>query len=589
MPPQLKAEMNVMPKVVQGDLESLSPEARDFIETNAKLCQPECIHICDGSEEENKKILDIMVEQGMIKKLNKYENCWLALTDPRDVARIESKTVIITQEQRDTTPMPKTGTSQLGRWMSEEDFEKAFNTRFPGCMQGRTMYVIPFSMGPIGSPLSKIGIELTDSPYVVASMRIMTRMGTDVLKALGNGEFVKCLHSVGCPLPLKEPLINNWPCNPELTLIAHLPDRREIISFGSGYGGNSLLGKKCFALRIASRLAKEEGWLAEHMLILGITNPEGKKKYFAAAFPSACGKTNLAMMNPSLPGWKIECVGDDIAWMKFDEQGNLRAINPENGFFGVYWEGIDEPLPAGVTVTSWKNKDWTPDNGEPCAHPNSRFCSPARQCPIMDPAWESPEGVPIEGIIFGGRRPAGVPLVYEAFNWKHGVFVGAAMRSEATAAAEHKGKIIMHDPFAMRPFFGYNFGKYLAHWLSMAHRPAAKLPRIFHVNWFRKDSQGKFLWPGFGENSRVLEWMFNRIEGKASAKPTAIGYIPTDAALNLKGLEDVNLTELFDISKEFWEKEVEEIKQYFEVQVNADLPYEIERELLALEMRIKQL
>ncbi|NWV57560.1 PCKGC protein, partial [Daphoenositta chrysoptera] len=622
MPPQLKAEMNVLPKVVQGDLESLSPEAREFIETNAKLCQPECIHICDGSEEENKKILDIMVEQGMIKKLNKYENCWLALTDPRDVARIESKTVIITQEQRDTTPMPKTGTSQLGRWMSEEDFEKAFNTRFPGCMQGRTMYVIPFSMGPIGSPLSKIGIELTDSPYVVASMRIMTRMGTDVLKALGNGEFVKCLHSVGCPLPLKEPLINNWPCNPELTLIAHLPDRREIISFGSGYGGNSLLGKKCFALRIASRLAKEEGWLAEHMLILGITNPEGKKKYFAAAFPSACGKTNLAMMNPSLPGWKIECVGDDIAWMKFDEQGNLRAINPENGFFGVapgtsvktnpnaiktifkntiftnvaetsdggvYWEGIDEPLPAGVTVTSWKNKDWTPDNGEPCAHPNSRFCSPARQCPIMDPAWESPEGVPIEGIIFGGRRPAGVPLVYEAFNWKHGVFVGAAMRSEATAAAEHKGKIIMHDPFAMRPFFGYNFGKYLAHWLSMAHRPAAKLPRIFHVNWFRKDSQGKFLWPGFGENSRVLEWMFNRIEGKASAKPTAIGYIPTDAALNLKGLEDVNLTELFDISKEFWEKEVEEIKQYFEVQVNADLPYEIERELLALEMRIKQL
>lgn len=611
-----------MSKVIQGDLESLPPQVREFIESNDKLCQPESIHICDGSEEENKKILDIMVEQGMIKKLSKYENCWLALTNPRDVARIESKTVIITQEQRDTIPIPKTGSSQLGRWMSEEDFEKAFNTRFPGCMQGRTMYVIPFSMGPIGSPLAKIGIELTDSPYVVASMRIMTRMGTAALKALGNGEFVKCLHSVGCPLPLKEPLINNWPCNPELTLIAHLPDRREIISFGSGYGGNSLLGKKCFALRIASRIAKEEGWLAEHMLILGITNPEGEKKYFAAAFPSACGKTNLAMMNPSLPGWKIECVGDDIAWMKFDEQGNLRAINPENGFFGVapgtsiktnpnaiktifkntiftnvaetsdggvYWEGIDEPLPPGVTLTSWKNKDWTPDNGEPCAHPNSRFCTPASQCPIMDPAWESPEGVPIEGIIFGGRRPAGVPLVYEAFNWQHGVFIGAAMRSEATAAAEHKGKIIMHDPFAMRPFFGYNFGKYLAHWLSMAHRPAAKLPRIFHVNWFRKDSQGKFLWPGYGENSRVLEWMFNRIQGKASAKPTAIGYIPADTALNLKGLEDINLTELFNISKEFWEKEVEEIKQYFEGQVNADLPYEIERELLALEMRIKQL
>ncbi|XP_015737576.1 phosphoenolpyruvate carboxykinase, cytosolic [GTP] [Coturnix japonica] len=622
MPPELKAEVNVMPKVIQGDLESLPPQVREFIESNAKLCQPESIHICDGSEEENKKILDIMVEQGMVRKLSKYENCWLALTDPRDVARIESKTVIITQEQRDTIPIPKTGTSQLGRWMSEEDFEKAFNIRFPGCMQGRTMYVIPFSMGPIASPLAKIGIELTDSPYVVASMRIMTRMGTAVLKALGTGEFVKCLHSVGCPLPLKEPLINNWPCNPELTLIAHLPDRREIISFGSGYGGNSLLGKKCFALRIASRIAKEEGWLAEHMLILGITNPEGEKKYFAAAFPSACGKTNLAMMNPSLPGWKIECVGDDIAWMKFDEQGNLRAINPENGFFGVapgtsvktnpnaiktifkntiftnvaetsdggvYWEGIDEPLPPGVTLTSWKNKDWTPDNGEPCAHPNSRFCTPATQCPIMDPAWESPEGVPIEGIIFGGRRPTGVPLVYEAFNWQHGVFIGAAMRSEATAAAEHKGKIIMHDPFAMRPFFGYNFGKYLAHWLSMAHRPAAKLPRIFHVNWFRKDSQGKFLWPGYGENSRVLEWMFNRIQGKASAKTTAIGYIPADTALNLKGLEDINLTELFNISKEFWEKEVEEIKQYFEGQVNADLPYEIEREMLALEMRIKQL
>ncbi|XP_024057472.1 phosphoenolpyruvate carboxykinase, cytosolic [GTP] [Terrapene carolina triunguis] len=622
MTPQLKTRLNIIPRLIQGDLKSLSQEVRYFIESNAKLCQPARIHICDGSEEENKNILDIMVEQGMIKRLKKYENCWLALTDPRDVARIESKTVIITQEQRDTIPIPKTGTSQLGHWMSEEDFEKAFNVRFPGCMKGRTMYVIPFSMGPIGSPLCKFGIELTDSPYVVASMRIMTRMGTAVLEALGNGEFVKCLHSVGCPFPLKKPLVNNWPCNPDLTLIAQIPDRREIISFGSGYGGNSLLGKKCFALRIASRIAKEEGWLAEHMLILGITNPEGEKKYFTAAFPSACGKTNLAMMNPTLPGWKIECVGDDIAWMKFDEQGNLRAINPENGFFGVapgtsvktnpnaiktihkntiftnvaetsdggiYWEGIDEPLAPGVTLTSWKNKKWTPGNGETCAHPNSRFCTPASQCPIIDPAWESPEGVPIEGIIFGGRRPAGVPLVYEALSWQHGVFIGAAMRSEATAAAEHKGKIIMHDPFAMRPFFGYNFGKYLAHWLSMAHRPAAKLPKIFHVNWFRKDKQGKFLWPGYGENSRVLEWMFNRIRGEADAKRTAIGYIPADAALNLKGLEGIDMTELFDVSKEFWEKEVMEIKKYFEEQVNADLPYEIEREVLALEQRIKQL
>ncbi|XP_044519775.1 phosphoenolpyruvate carboxykinase, cytosolic [GTP] [Gracilinanus agilis] len=622
MAPQIHNNVNHAAQVVQGSLDALPQEVRDFVESNAQLCQPDKIHICDGSEEENKNIIDCMVEQGMIKKLKKYDNCWLALTDPKDVARIESKTVIITQEQRDTVPIPKTGISQLGRWMSEEDFEKAFSARFPGCMKGRTMYVIPFSMGPIGSPLSKIGIELTDSPYVVASMKIMTRMGTPVLEALGNGEFVKCLHSVGCPLPLKKPLVNNWACNPELTLIAHIPDRREIISFGSGYGGNSLLGKKCFALRIASRIAKEEGWLAEHMLILGITNPEGKKKYFAAAFPSACGKTNLAMMNPTLPGWKVECVGDDIAWMKFDEQGNLRAINPENGFFGVapgtsvktnpnaiktiqkntiftnvaetsdggvYWEGIDEPLGPGVTLTSWKNKEWTPEDGEPCAHANSRFCTPANQCPIIDPAWESPEGVPIEGIIFGGRRPAGIPLVYESINWQHGVFVGASMRSEATAAAEHKGKVIMHDPFAMRPFFGYNFGKYLAHWLSMAQRPAAKLPKIFHVNWFRKDKEGKFLWPGYGENSRVLEWIFNRINGEDNAKLTPIGYIPSEDAFNLKGLTDINMAELFNISKEFWEKEVEDIEKYFEEQVNTDLPYEIEREVVALKQRISQM
>ncbi|KAK2504578.1 hypothetical protein MC885_016071 [Smutsia gigantea] len=653
MPPQLQNGLNFSAKVIQGTLDSLPQTVREFVENSAKLCQPDHIHICDGSEEENRQLLDHMEEHGMVKRLKKYNNCWLALTDPRDVARIESKTVIITQEQRDTVPIPKTGLSQLGRWMSEEDFEKAFNARFPGCMAGRTMYVIPFSMGPLGSPLSKIGIELTDSPYVVASMRIMTRMGTPILEALGDGEFVKCLHSVGCPLPLKKPLVNNWACNPELTLIAHLPDRREIISFGSGYGGNSLLGKKCFALRMASRLAKEEGWLAEHMLILGITDPEGQKKYFAAAFPSACGKTNLAMMSPTLPGWKIECVGDDIAWMKFDQQGNLRAINPENGFFGVapgtsvktnpnairtiqqntiftnvaatsdggiYWEGIDQPLAPGVRVTSWRNKEWTPEDGklplvvvvlhptgatclgqmlrglsalpvvgEPCAHPNSRFCTPASQCPIIDPAWEDPQGVPIEGIIFGGRRPAGVPLVYEALSWQHGVFIGAAMRSEATAAAEHRGKVIMHDPFAMRPFFGYNFGKYLAHWLSMAQRPAAKLPKIFHVNWFRKDKEGKFLWPGFGENSRVLEWMFHRIDGEGGAKLTAIGYIPEGDSLDLKGLGGVSLEELFDISKEFWEKEVEDVHKYLEEQVNADLPYEIEREILALKQRISQM
>ncbi|KAG7478225.1 hypothetical protein MATL_G00078380 [Megalops atlanticus] len=623
MPPQLPSQNQASPHVVHGDLASLSPALREFIESSMSLCQPDALHICDGSEEENSAILALLEEQGMIKRLPKYENCWLARTDPGDVARVESKTVIVTQDQRDTIPSPRGGgVSQLGRWMSQEEFDKAMNQRFPGCMKGRTMYVIPYSMGPVGSPLSKIGVELTDSPYVVASMRVMTRMGKAVLEALGNGDFVRCLHSVGCPLPLKKPLVNNWPCSPELTLVAHIPDRRQIVSFGSGYGGNSLLGKKCFALRIASRIAKEEGWLAEHMLILGITSPEGRKKYIAAAFPSACGKTNLAMLCPALPGWKVECVGDDIAWMKFDEEGNLRAINPENGFFGVapgtsaktnpnamatickntiftnvaetsdggvYWEGMDQKLPEGVTLTSWKNKPWTPEDGEPCAHPNSRFCTPASQCPIIDPQWESPEGVPIEAIIFGGRRPQGVPLVYEAFNWQHGVFVGAAMRSEATAAAEHKGKVIMHDPFAMRPFFGYNFGRYLAHWLSMEQRPRAKLPKIFHVNWFRKSQSGGFLWPGLGENIRVLEWIFRRLDGEAEAVPSAVGYLPAGGALNLKGLGQVNLEELFGLSREFWEQEVQEIRAYFQTQVNDDLPVEVERQLELLEQRVQQL
>ncbi|TNN37769.1 Phosphoenolpyruvate carboxykinase, cytosolic [GTP] [Liparis tanakae] len=456
MAPQLSSQNQKGPRVLRGDLGALSAAVKEFVDANVSLCQPDFLHICDGSAEENEAILTQLEEQGTIKKLRKYENCWLARTDPRDVARVESKTVIVTRDQRDTVPTPlEGGVSQLGRWMSPEEFDKSMTQR----------------MGPVGSPLSKIGVELTDSPYVVASMRVMTRMGDAVLSALGTGEFVRCLHSVGCPLPLKKPLVNNWPCNPEQTLIAHIPDGRQIVSFGSGYGGNSLLGKKCFALRIASRIAKEEGWLAEHMLILGVTNPAGEKKYMAAAFPSACGKTNLAMLSPTLPGWKVECVGDDIAWMKFDDQGNLRAINPENGFFGVapgtsaktnpnametivkntiftnvgetsdggvYWEGMDQSLPDGVTITSWRNEPWSSEDGEPCAHPNSRFCTPAGQCPIIDPLWESPEGVPIEAIIFGGRRPEGVPLVYEAFNWQHGVFVGAAMRSEATAAAEYK-------------------------------------------------------------------------------------------------------------------------------------------------------
>lgn len=610
-------------RVLSGDLSQLPAGVRDFVERSAHLCQPAGIHICDGTEAENAATLALLEEQGLIRKLPKYENCWLARTDPKDVARVESKTVIVTSSQRDTVPLLAGGASgQLGNWMSPDEFQKAVDQRFPGCMQGRTMYVLPFSMGPLGSPLSRIGVQLTDSPYVVASMRIMTRLGTHVLQALGDGDFIKCLHSVGQPLTGHGDPVGRWPCNPEKTLIGHVPEQREIVSFGSGYGGNSLLGKKCFALRIASRLARDEGWLAEHMLILGITNPAGKKRYVAAAFPSACGKTNLAMMRPALPGWKVECVGDDIAWMRFDSEGQLRAINPENGFFGVapgtsattnpnamatiqsntvftnvaetsdggvYWEGIDQPLPPGVTVTSWLGKPWKPGDKEPCAHPNSRFCVPARQCPIMDPAWEAPEGVPIDAIIFGGRRPKGVPLVYEAFSWCHGVFVGSAMRSESTAAAEHKGKTIMHDPFAMRPFFGYNFGHYLEHWLSMEGRKGARLPRIFHVNWFRRDEAGRFLWPGFGENARVLDWICRRLGGEDSARETPIGLVPKEGALDLSGLRAIDTSQLFSIPKDFWEQEVRDIRSYLTEQVNQDLPKEVLAELEALEERVQKM
>uniref|UniRef100_UPI00358EBD6A phosphoenolpyruvate carboxykinase, cytosolic [GTP] isoform X1 n=2 Tax=Myxine glutinosa TaxID=7769 RepID=UPI00358EBD6A len=603
-------------------------ELAEFVAASTRLCRPESVHVCDGSERENATLLALMQEQGVLRPLEKYHNCWLARTDPRDVARVESRTVLVTASEQDAVPRTSTGApSQLGRWMSESDFEKAFQDRFPGCMEGRTMYVIPFSMGPLRSPLARFGVQLTDSPYVVASMRTMTRMGTAVVDALEGEPFVKCLHSVGQPLPLTEPLVNGWACDPERTLIAHLPARREIVSYGSGYGGNSLLGKKCFALRIASRIARDEGWLAEHMLIVGVTNPVGRKKYMAAAFPSACGKTNLAMMNPSLPGWKIECVGDDIAWMKFDDEGRLRAINPEAGFFGVapgtslktnpnamhtirsntlftnvaersdggvYWEGIGEDVPSDVSITSWLNEPWSPGDKTPAAHPNSRFCVPASQCPSIDPQWESARGVPIEAIIFGGRRPHGVPLVYQSYDWQHGVFIGAGMRSESTAAAEHKGKQIMNDPFAMRPFFGYNFGDYLSHWLSMSRRTPARLPKIFHVNWFRRDAEGNFLWPGFGENSRVLEWIFNRSDEAGDeedgAVATPVGYIPLPDAINLSGLSvPPDMPELFSIPKDFWRQEVEDLGTYLTQQVNKDLPQEISRQLAALRGRIEQI
>lgn len=612
--------------VSHGSLDQLTTNVRTWVEKNVDLCQPDSVHICDGSEAENKKLLALMQRQGTIQPLPKYENCWLARTDPADVARVESKTFICTPRKSDTIPEPAPGvTGSLGHWISPGNMDKAVSERFPGCMRGRTMYVVPFSMGPVGSPLSKVGVELTDSPYVVSSMRVMTRMGAAVLALLQGGgassEFVKCLHSVGRPASggVRHA---HWPCDPERTIILHKPADNEIVSYGSGYGGNSLLGKKCLALRIGSTIARREGWLAEHMLILGVTNPEGKKRYIAAAFPSACGKTNLAMMQPSLPGYKVECVGDDIAWMRFDSSGRLRAINPENGFFGVapgtsrktnpnamdtvfkdtiftnvastsdggvFWEGLEDEIPGDVTITDWRGNPWTKASGVPAAHPNSRFCSPASQCPIIDPAWEASEGVPIDAILFGGRRPAGVPLVYEALDWQHGVFVGASMRSEATAAAEHKGKVIMNDPFAMRPFFGYNFGHYLAHWLSM-DQTGRKMPKVFHVNWFRKGNDGKFLWPGFGENSRVLDWIIRRVEGESVAKHTPVGYVPTVGSLRLDGLkEEVDMQALFNLPKDFWLQEVDEIARYFNDQVGSDLPAGIAAELKALRERVSKM
>uniref|UniRef100_A0AAY4BA33 phosphoenolpyruvate carboxykinase (GTP) n=1 Tax=Denticeps clupeoides TaxID=299321 RepID=A0AAY4BA33_9TELE len=597
-----------------ASLSSLPPAVAEFVKGAVEECKPSKVHIVTGTVEESKDIMAGLEKEGMVKKLTKYENCWLARTDPKDVARVESKTVIVTKHQRDTIPIPSPGArSQLGSWLSESDFQKAREERFPGCMAGRTMYVIPFSMGPVNSSLAKFGVQVTDSPYVVASMGIMTRMGTPVLEKLAEGaEFVRCQHSLGRPFPLKAPLVNSWPCNAEKVLISHLPDSRQILSFGSGYGGNSLLGKKCFALRIASRIAKDEGWLAEHMLILGITSPQGVKRYIAAAFPSACGKTNLAMMKPALPGWKVECVGDDIAWMKFDSQGKLRAINPENGFFGVapgtsmktnphamatvakntvftnvgetsdggvWWEGLDPPAP-GISLTDWHGKTWKPGSSTLCAHPNSRFCAPAAQCPIIDPLWESDEGVPIDAIIFGGRRP-------EGGYHRQCLFLPCVLNIYSA------GKVIMHDPFAMRPFFGYNFGDYLTHWLSMETRKGpTQLPKIFHVNWFRKDPKtGAFLWPGFGENARVLEWIFHRCGRERedeAARKTIVGWVPQNDAISLKGLsEKVDMGALFNLPKPFWQKEAQELRAYFSQQVGSDLPQQVDAELRSLEERVR--
>ncbi|XP_010571453.1 PREDICTED: phosphoenolpyruvate carboxykinase [GTP], mitochondrial-like [Haliaeetus leucocephalus] len=553
-------------------LGALPPPARQFVEEGVRLCRPRALRLCDGSPAEGAALLSQLQAEGVLHPLPKYDNCWLARTDPRDVARVESRTVLVTERERDAIPPkpPGGGPQQLGNWMSPPAFEQAVQERFPGCMEGRTMYILPFSMGPVGSPLAKVGLQLTDSPYVAASMRIMTRVGPQTFPALARDDFIRCLHSVGRPLPLREPLVSQWPCDPARTLVAHLPDQRRIVSFGSGYGGNSLLGKKCFALRIASRLARDEGWLAEHMLVicrLRAINPESG--FFGVA-PGTSMRTNpnaMLTVRANTIFTNVGCTSDG----------------------GVYWEGIDQPVRPGTTLTSWLGQPWTLGDPQPCAHPNSRFCAPANQCPIMDPAWEDPEGVPIDAIIFGGRRPEGVPLVYEAFNWRHGVFVGSAMRSEATAAAEHTGRRLMHDPFAMRPFFGYNAGQYLAHWLAVGEREGARLPRIFHVNWFLRDGAGRFVWPGFGHNARVLAWICSRVAGEDNAKTTPVGLVPREDALDLDGLPGVSYADLFPVSRPFWEKEARELRRYYEENFGEDLPKEVMGELSALEERVKKM
>lgn len=597
------------------DLESWTPNQRlrSWIREKIILCAPQNVHFCTGTPEEYNHLIDLLIRSKTLTRLNPKlrPHSFLARSDPADVARVESRTFICSQHKIDAGP--------TNNWEDPHVMREKLRQLFKGCMQGRTMYIVPYCMGPLGSNLSHIGIEITDSPYVVISMQIMTRVSTKVLEELGDREFIPGIHSVGAPLKSGQNDVP-WPCNPDQCVIAHFPETKSIWSYGSGYGGNALLGKKCFALRIASVLAKEQGWLAEHMLILGITNPEGQKKYFAAAFPSSCGKTNLAMMNATLPGWKVECVGDDIAWMRFREDGKLYAINPEYGFFGVapgtsyqsnpnamytcskntlftnvaltddhdvWWEGIDDSKPSHLI--DWLGNDWYPALGVKAAHPNSRFTAPASQCPIIDQAWQDPKGVPIEGIIFGGRRSSTIPLVCQSFNWQHGVFLGASVSSETTAAAEGSLGKLRHDPFAMLPFCGYHMGDYFAHWLQMGHnKDFEKLPKIFYVNWFKKNKAGHFIWPGFGENCRVLKWMFESIEGRDVKEKSSIGYIPRFRALDLHNLNisEEQFNKLFEINKEEWRAEVQELREYFRL-FQDKLPENIEKELDLLEKRLQ--
>lgn len=599
------------------------PQLKAWIEEVAAMCKPDAIYVCDGTDAEYNKYVKDLIDCGLATKLNekKRPNSILFRSDASDVARVENRTYIAWEKKEEAGP--------TNNWIDPKELRKIMKDLYAGCMQGRTMYVIPFSMGPIGSNIAKIGVELTDSPYVIINMNIMTRIGTKVLDVLGtNGEFVKCVHSVGKPLAKGEKDGGIWPCAPiEKKYISHFPETREILSYGSGYGGNALLGKKCLALRIASVQARDEGWLAEHMLILKLTNPAGAKKYVAAAFPSACGKTNLAMLIPSIKDWKVEVVGDDIAWMKFGKDGRLYAINPEAGFFGVapgtsmdsnpnamyaiekdtiytnvglttdgdvWWEGIGYDAPT--ELIDWNGNKWKQDKGnkeqKPAAHANARFTARAKNCPVIAPEWEDPNGVPIDAFLVGGRRPSTVPLVHQAFDWKHGVFMGSIIGSEITAAAlDLKAGTVRRDPFAMLPFCGYNMGDYFKHWLEIGEKTSAdKLPKIFYVNWFRKTADGKWLWPGYGDNSRVLAWIFDRCDNKGKAVETPIGFMPTPDAIDISGLKVTtdDMKQLLDVDKAGWLKELAEVRADHYSKFGDRLPKELMKQLEALEGRLKK-